>query len=480
MAETELGIKYPNDGNKSATILEDLKNLAESIDKAIKSNLYDDSKILKDIEVLSKEQSTQNEDISKLQKENIMLKEQIPKGQVSGQEISLSDSAKMPLIEFSVKGNSRQSTEPTLEASIEVEAIENNVKLIKSNKNLLDLGESSKNNIVINKNRVTINAPTASITANNCNLLNNKFVSNKTVCFTFIANGTISEGSNMKILFRTKSNSYKIQKIYEAKTYTNDISKLKVNFAADEVISEVYLFVSDANINMTVDIQVEVNEASDFVEHEAATYNIAIQKPFYKLISEGEYGTVYDKFVKIENKWYEQHSIQKINLSEFDWERGAVLGGTDVNTLRWNSVDAVNAKIASDKGALSNCFKNLAGQLYDTDRSCFRIERDRICVRLPKTIATNATQVKEYFKTLKEQEKSVYVIATLATPELIECTQEQTQVLEQILQDGTYKGITHYYTTNNLKATIELTYYKDLEAIVNNIQRNLLSIVGGN
>ena len=469
MAETELGIKYPNDGNKSATILEDLKNLAESIDKAIKSNLYDDSKILKDIEVLSKEQSTQNEDISKLQKENIMLKEQIPKGQVSGQEISLSDSAKMPLIEFSVKGNSRQSTEPTLEASIEVEAIENNVKLIKSNKNLLDLGESSKNNIVINKNRVTINAPTASITANNCNLLNNKFVSNKTVCFTFIANGTISEGSNMKI-----------QKIYEAKTYTNDISKLKVNFAADEVISEVYLFVSDANINMTVDIQVEVNEASDFVEHEAATYNIAIQKPFYKLISEGEYGTVYDKFVKIENKWYEQHSIQKINLSEFDWERGAVLGGTDVNTLRWNSIDAVNAKIASDKGALSNCFKNLAGQLYDTDRSCFRIERDRICVRLPKTIATNATQVKEYFKTLKEQEKSVYVIATLATPELIECTQEQTQVLEQILQDGTYKSITHYYTTDNLKATIELTYYKDLEAIVNNIQSNLLNVVGGN
>ncbi len=358
MAETELGIKYPNDGNKSATILEDLKNLAESIDKAIKSNLYDDSKILKDISDLQKSEELQNEAISKLQKENIMLKDQIPTGHVEGQDISLSDSAKMPLKEFSIKGNSRQSTEPTIETPIEVEAIENNVKLIKSNKNLLEFS------------------------------------------------------------------SY----------------------------------------------------------DEEATYNISIQKPFYKLTSSSEYSTVYDKFIKIENKWYEQHNMQKIELSDFDWERGAVLSGTGVNTLRWNTtIQIPNLTItSSDKGSLSNYFKNLAGQLYDTDRSCFRIEGYRICVRLPKTIATNATQVKEYFKTLKEQEKSVYVIATLATPELIECTQEQTQVLEQILQDGTYKGITHYYTTNNLKATIELTYYKDLEAIVNNIQSNLLNVVGGN
>ena len=312
----------------------------------------------KDISDLQKSEELQNEKIIELQKENIMLKGQIPTGHVEGQDISLSDSAKMPLIEFSVKGNSRQSTEPTIETPIEVEAIENNVKLIKSNKNLLEFS------------------------------------------------------------------SY----------------------------------------------------------DEEATYNISIQKPFYKLTSSSEYSTVYDKFIKIENKWYEQHNMQKIELSDFDWERGAVLSGTGVNTLRWNTtIQIPNLTItSSDKGSLSNYFKNLAGQLYDTDKSCFRIEGYRICVRLPKTIATNVTQVKEYFKTLKEQEKSVYVIATLATPELIECTQEQTQVLEQILQDGTYKGITHYYTTNNLKATIELTYYKDLEAIVNNIQRNLLSIVGGN
>ena len=65
----------------------------------------------KDISDLQKSEELQNEKIIELQKENIMLKGQIPTGHVEGQDISLSDSAKMPLIEFSVKGNSRQSTE---------------------------------------------------------------------------------------------------------------------------------------------------------------------------------------------------------------------------------------------------------------------------------------------------------------------------------------------------------------------------------
>ena len=278
----------------------------------------------KDISDLQKSEELQNEKIIELQKENIMLKDQIPTGQVSGEEISLRDSAKMPLKEFSID-------------------INNSAHLIVTNKNILDLGESSKNNITFNKNRVIIDKPIASTTANNCNLLNNKFVSNKTVSFTFIANGTIAEGSNVKMLFRTKSNSYKVQKIYEAKTYTNDISFLKVNFAADEVISEVYLFVSDANINMTIDVQVEINEATEFIEHEETTFDISTD-----------------------------------NLSE---------------------------------------------------------------------------------------------------------------AIEEIKKEGTYKGTTHYYTTDNLKATIKLTYYKDLEAIIdnqkqmqetlNNVQAQLLEM-GGN
>ena len=76
----------------------------------------------------------------------------------------------------------------------------------------------------------------------------------------------------------------------------------------------------------------------------------------------------------------------------------------------------------------------------------------------------------------------------LSTPELIECTSEQTQILEQIIKDGTYKEVTHFYTKEDLKPTIELTYYKDLETLfnkqaelentLNNVQAQILELGG--
>lgn len=67
MATTENGIYYPNDGTKAADVLADLKTMAESIDKNIKENKYDDTEIKKDISDIKKEQETQNTDIENLQ-----------------------------------------------------------------------------------------------------------------------------------------------------------------------------------------------------------------------------------------------------------------------------------------------------------------------------------------------------------------------------------------------------------------------------
>ena len=97
------------------------------------------------------------------------------------------------------------------------------------------------------------------------------------------------------------------------------------------------------------------------------------------------------------------------------------------------------------------------------------------------------------FKTLEEYKNELnnenyYYYYTLRNPSKIECTSEQTQILEQIIKDGTYKEVTHFYTTEELKPTIELTYYKDLEtlfknqasiqATLNNVQAQLLEIGG--
>ena len=213
-------------------------------------------------------------------------------------------------------------------------------------------------------------------------------------------------------------------------------------------------------LNYEFDLQLEIsNETTDIIEAKNNRYILPLQKPFYKLYSESEYGTVYDHFIIRDGKRYEQHNIRKFNLSEFDWEVGAVQPGTNVNTLRWNTVTPINGLTIIDKGALSNYFKNLAGNFYSTDEVSFRIEHNKICVRLPKTIATTTSQVKQYFKNLEDNGRGCYVVVSQSEPELIECTEEQNNNLDSIMF---YDDITNIYADDEL-ATMDLeywTYYK--------------------
>ncbi len=67
MATTTNGIYYPNDGTKAADVLSDLKSMAESIDKNIQKNKFDDRDILQDISDIKTEQKTQNTNIKNAQ-----------------------------------------------------------------------------------------------------------------------------------------------------------------------------------------------------------------------------------------------------------------------------------------------------------------------------------------------------------------------------------------------------------------------------
>lgn len=53
-------------------------------------------------------------------------------------------------------------------------------------------------------------------------------------------------------------------------------------------------------------------------------------------------------------------------------------------------------------------------------------------------------------------------------------------VVNQIKRNGTYKNVTHFYTTDETHPSMSLEYYKDLETLFNNIQTQLLNEVGDN
>ena len=228
--------------------------------------------------------------------------------------------------------------------------------------------------------------------------------------------------------------------------------------------------------------QLEKGAATNFVENESKTYIISVQKPFYKI---GDYK---DSFIRQNNKRYEQHNIKELIFTgNENWSKSTTINA--INRFTLIITDLLNG-MPETADTFSNSFKAIK---YSDAQSQLGITHNSQLLIINHSFSENETITLEQFKTklqnLYNAGTPVKMYYILSTPELIECTEEQTQVLEQIIEDGTYKSVTHYYTTQELKATIEVKYYKDLETIINkqeqmqatlnNVQAQILEL-GGN
>lgn len=133
MATTTNGIYYPNDGTKSADILTDLKTMAESIDKNVQKNKYDDTEIKEDISDLQEEQQTQNKNIENLQTNDTNQDQLISKLKQALINVETEESKSLHIedastlsAQLSVLGNHEQDEEPTFDNPVEVKCLGNN------------------------------------------------------------------------------------------------------------------------------------------------------------------------------------------------------------------------------------------------------------------------------------------------------------------------------------------------------------------
>lgn len=385
---------------------------------------------------------------------------------------------------------------PNLNYPSEVQAVgdSGSVEIVKSNKNILDFGYDSVAGITFNKNRVTIKNPNSYNYCENFNLKENKILSGKKVVFTYVFNGSVTGDNYVDLIFNSNKRSYIVQKQANKShgTYTNEIFTKAITFANDEYLIGCCVWTAGTTCDLTINVQIEISdEETEFVEHEGNIYTIPVQKPFYKLKNVLDASdTIEDYFIFQNSKWYEYHNMAKVNLENINWYNGATQEGSSVNYKRWNSATKYsnnNKNLnSSNRYAASNYFRNRYYNIFSSDSLGFNIEASEICIRFPIAIADTSTAIKNYFQSLANEGNGAYVLYPAQEPELIECTEEQTQILEQIVKDGTYKGKTHFYTTEDLKPTIELTYYKDLETLfknqanmqetLNNVQAQLLEI----
>lgn len=391
---------------------------------------------------------------------------------------------------------------PSLDYPSEVEAVgdSGNVEIVTSNKNVLDLGQGSANGITYNKNRITIINPTNSINITSLNLINNKNFMGKNLTLTFWANGNV-ETNNVEVHLSTNKETYRFQKYFTTGNFNNTKFAFTRQLQSDEYFTNMTVYVPTTALptcNLTIDLQMEIKTATDFIEHKGNTYTLPIQKPFYMLHFDGDVNisqkaTVRDSFILKDGKWCEKHNIAKVNLEDINWYKGSAEAGTENTYKRWNSIakykdDKCGIAGSSNRLAISNYLANQYYKIFNVDKIGFNIENSEICIRFPISTANSPEEIKNFWQEKANEGNGAYILYPSKEPELTECTEEQVQVLEQIVKDGTYKGITHYYTNDEVKPTLEVTYYKDLETLLNkqeqlestlnNVQAQILELGG--
>lgn len=362
-----------------------------------------------------------------------------------------------------VKGTEKKDYEqygisPSLNYPSVVKAVGNSgsIKILHSNKNLLEFESQTGHGITYNKNRITIINPDFYLVNRNGTIFNNKFLSGKTVTFTYIINGEITGNNYIDIVFSSNKNTYRVQNPMPKGSYNNTKFTKTITLASDEYFYRAQVWTAGTTCNLTVDIQVEINNsATNIVEHKGNIYDLPLQKSFYKIDNYS------DIFVKEDEKWYEKHYIKELSLTGNDSETWTAKIIDTFSKYQWSralsdKLNILNSQIfcthfkqitVAQLDALN--IEGIANGLYP-DYSLM-IVTDKI-----KSLADFKTKLKELY----ESGNPIKIYYILKTPELIECTEEQTQILEQLNSLYLYEGINYLYSTDEISPIFKVFYDK--------------------
>lgn len=346
---------------------------------------------------------------------------------VTGESAILSKSIRRPLIEFSLFGNSYQEETPTPETPKDVESVgdDGSITIVKSNKNFLDVAS----NLEFTRSKtIRVNIPAGTY-----------HITNKSAI--------ASDNSNyVTIRFNTNAVSYNLSTSQDR----------TVTLATDE--TTVYLFArtdypSSANITATIkDLMISIN-GGEYVERETKTYKLPVQKPLCKI------GETQDSLIFQNGKWYELHRINKGTIT------GEETGWSLQNDCFTNNVfsdikptpayaDRNQLIILSNyfKGGLSNYRSTLANTNYQIAKAIDGANPKQVAI--VDTDFDNSTDFIAWV-----QEHNIECTYIKEEHELIECTELQKEILNEIINDGTFAQETIFTSTDDIKPSLRIKYW---------------------
>lgn len=234
----------------------------------------------------------------------------------------------------------------------------------------------------------------------------------------------------------------------------NNVKNL--NFTTPEKCK--YIRASVSNINLET-LQIEEGPATTYEEHEEQSDIIPTQQAFRSI------GDIRDTFINKNDKWYERHNI---NRKKLDGTENWLM--IDKNSRFGIKMTEQQAKINIQQSAcnLTECLSNRL--INSTQLDIVKVTNGIAFSQWTDTQYLYLSKIKDSVDELKNYlaANETYVDYPLETPIDIECTEEQSKILDELNNARTYKNVTNI--TTDSKAIIDLDYVKDLETLLNNTQ----------
>ena len=416
-----------------------------------------------------------NEDIEELETENIKLKQRISDlenneliNTVSGESIDIDDSANATIRNIKITGKSIQDGTPTPENPVEIQNCSGSINFKAENKNLAWNGWAE--DFV---ERINDSYAASIITYNNRNCLNWKayaghqqydkkymfktnFKENTQYTFVFdifsqfrrgnlcigYTDGTISHPEEFTI------NTW--NRIIFVSTYNKTVKYLRGNYADGDSYIDLDTF-------MVLEGAYTAENITDYIAHEEQNITFPLQEG--QVLAQDDY--LADDGIHHNRKTIEitSENVNSLGLDCYKYAGNncAYLGKRN---LGWES--AWNSQIC-----LINKYKEITAT-SDVSNGKFAAN----------FILGSLLIFDERFTSLEVAKELLIgtIIEIKQAQEIIEpYTSQQAQAWEQIKALRTYKNITHINSEDETPATLEVTYVRDLQTVINNMQAQILS-----
>lgn len=272
-----------------------------------------------------------------------------------------------------------------------------------------------------------------------------------------------------------------------ADTYYSNINTKKTSFTLKKDAYEYFLMVDGLTvgggdlIDCIIKLQLEDgNTATEIEKAENQEYLVDVQQPMF----EG------DKFVKQDKKWYEQHCVKTEIMLTFPTTNIEVCGTFANFQTNRNIAFAVvknDLKITNVRNDI------LCDKLKAKDNSMWGgkedgiqtyINSNKFMISIPfedieKNFGEELT-INNYSQAFRKyiNDNPLKIYYKLAEPELIECTEAQSKVLDEIYSKAhTYKNITNISAESaEVNPIVSLKYLKDVETEHNKLQAQINEI----